>query len=442
MDASTWLGGSMKTRSAVAAIGALAAALTAVSPALATFPGENGKLAFEREREGGGDTTDLDVFTMNPDGTDQTRLNTDETHDTRPDWSPDGHRIVVSSRLAAIPPTEARPRRIFVMHGDGTCRTQLTDGLYDTRPIWSPDARKIAFLRPTGTFRASDIFVMNADGSGETQVTDHKSRMASAAWSPDGGRFAFTATTQSGQIPFDWRIFVVNADGTNATEIAPGGDPNWSPDARYIASTGVFVMNTDGTHMTLIKAGGSGPVWSPDGSKIAFTSSRDGDAEIFVMNADGSDETQLTHNAVDDFVTSWQARPTSPPPSCAPPDTTGPRVTIVRETIRASRRGAVSIRVGCPADEPAGCNGRLSLRTASRVRVTPRRRRTVTLGTASFRIPAGRTAPVTVRLSRANRRLLARLRRVRVAASVRAVDQAGHAGTARATLLLKAPRRR
>ena len=87
--------------------------------------------------------------------------------------------------------------------------------------------------------------------------------------------------------------------------------PAWSPDGTKIAFTSdrdgipkIYVMNADGTNQTRITdnpASDEAPAWSPDGSKIAFTSDRDGNPEIYVMNADGTDQTRLTGFAHIDF---------------------------------------------------------------------------------------------------------------------------------------------
>src|SRR5205085_1455301 len=93
----------------------------------------------------------------------------------------------------------------------------------------------------------------------------------------------------------------------------------WSPDGTKIAFTRapgynmggspeVYVMNSDGsaqTDLTNHPAADGQPSWSADGMKIAFTSNRDGDGEIFVMNADGTSPTQLTHDADDESDPAW-----------------------------------------------------------------------------------------------------------------------------------------
>jgi Tol biopolymer transport system component len=121
----------------------------------------------------------------------------------------------------------------------------------------------------------------------------------------------------------DLEIFVMNADGSRVTQLTHNTDheiePMWSPDGRRIAfnssrpgafeTVEIFVMNADGTGITRLTNNAFidfGPIWSPDGKQIAFTSNRDGDEEIFVMKADGTSVRQLTHNdGVTDVPTGW-----------------------------------------------------------------------------------------------------------------------------------------
>lgn len=88
--------------------------------------------------------------------------------------------------------------------------------------------------------------------------------------------------------------------------------PGMGPKIAFVRDQGgvshIFVMNQDGTRPTDVsKAGASGPAWSADGSKLAFISSRaTGDKpQVYVMNADGSHQTRLTHDAMHDGYLSW-----------------------------------------------------------------------------------------------------------------------------------------
>lgn len=130
------------------------------------------------------------------------------------------------------------------------------------------------------------------------------------------------------------------------------------------------------------------------------------------------------------------ARPGSAPAGCLP-DRTGPAVKVLSTSLRLSTTGSVAVQVRCPAGEPAGCASTIRIRTASKVRVSPSRTRVVTLGTLKRTLAAGRATTARVKLSRTNRSLVRRLKRVRVKVSVQAVDQAKNSRTTTRTLTLR-----
>jgi len=167
-----------------------------------------------------------------------------------------------------------------------------------------------------------DIWLMNANGSHLSRLTTNPARDLESSWSPDGRRIAFH-TTRDG----DNAIYVMNWDGTGEVRLNNGFsysmNPAWSPDGKKIAflygafsdsAVGIAVMNPDGTGVVLLtkemcyptgcRIPGH-PTWSPDGNKIAFDTPRDGPSEVYVMNADGTGQTNLTNNPADDFEPAW-----------------------------------------------------------------------------------------------------------------------------------------
>ena len=230
-------------------------------------------------------------------------------------WSPDGRELAFDRG------------GVYVIKADGSGQRRLARnaGWHASGPAWSPDGRTIAFSRDDGRDFTPGLFVMNADGSGQRRVTQDSGSWGSPAWSPDGRRIAFAGVIGG----VGWvDVFVVNVDGSgqrNLTRNARGDSPAWSPDGQTIAfmryvpnphrAKGIgkwrkelWIMSADGSGQRMLAElsnsdGLFSSSWSPDGRRIAFVSDRDGNDEIYVINADGSGLRNLTRNP------GWDGRP-------------------------------------------------------------------------------------------------------------------------------------
>ena len=263
----------------------------------------NGKIAFQSRRDG-----NWQIYEMNADGSEQTRLTNNNYDDMVPVWSPDGTKILFQSNRDGN-------WEIYVMNADGSGQTKLTDNnVGDEKPDWSPNGEKIVFW--SSRDGNNEIYVMNADGSGQTRLTNNNADDGFADWSPDGAKIAFESDRDGNN-----EIYVMNADGSGQTRLTNNGAwesrPSWSTDGGKIlfqsdrdGNAEIYVMNADGSGQTRLTNNNYGdicPVLSPDGTKIAFATDRDGNWEVYVMNTDGSEQTRLTNNSATDWWAFWQS---------------------------------------------------------------------------------------------------------------------------------------
>ena len=206
---------------------------------------------------------------------------------------------------------------IYVMNADGTDQRRLTHtpgGKESWLPAWSPDRRRISFSsNRDGNWQ---LYVMNTDGSNVARLTNTAGKYNwNTDWSPDGKRIAVDSDRDGG-----WELFVMDPDGSNVRRLTHfldnhqgPGNPDWSPDGNKItfavcADPGcnddqieIYVMNADGSdqrQLTRTPSRGSWtPRWSPDGRTIVFASDRGrvsgADSEIYLMDADGSNVRRL-----------------------------------------------------------------------------------------------------------------------------------------------------
>jgi tol-pal system beta propeller repeat protein TolB len=334
--------------------------LVGVPAATAAFPGANGKIIFDRDV----DPTQRQVFAMNADGSGQVQLTNDPAGAYFASGSPDGRKIAFTRCAADC--------EIYVMNADGSDQQDVTnDPAADVGPAWSPDGKKIAFAS-LGRSSGGDweVYVMNADGSDQTDLSKNPAIDWQPAWSPDGTKIAFARITKGD--PNIFEVIVMNADGSGQKSLTVPPDsgmwPDWSPDGTKIvyvagvpfppgsnlqgAQADVLVMNADGSGKTdltnTMSVDEESPAWSPDGTKIIYIAQPaqvGSNQDLFVMNADGSGQTNLTNSPSFEGGPDWMPV-ASPPPPPPPAPCFVPRVVGLRLTPAKQRIGRAGCTVG------------------------------------------------------------------------------------------------
>jgi predicted Ser/Thr protein kinase len=274
------------------------------TPTPAPQGGGSGLIAFSSNRDG-----NYEIYTLALGGLDPssfapgqaalTNLTGSEADEFAPAWSPDGGWIAFGSLS-----------QVCVMTAAGGSRQTLTsDTDYKGDPAWSPDGAQLAYIiehvktelrqsNITGEYfyrvtEFGDLWTMSRSGTLQELLNQFGKLVHHPSWSSDGSRIAFE---QLGV------IFAITVDGSQQSRLAEGKEPAYSPDGRWIAYTSkrdgnleVYIANADGSNpLNLTQSAGDDyqPAWSPDSTLIAFTSTRDGNPEIYVSSLPASLTTQ------------------------------------------------------------------------------------------------------------------------------------------------------
>jgi hypothetical protein len=270
---------------------------------------------------------ETNVFSMREDGSNRTALtNYPSGEYERTEiaaWSPDGTELL-GMREEITPLDE----KIVVVAGDGSGARFIAQGFGASGifpGVWSPDGSRLAYVKAHGSHGTElRIHTIARDGSGDAVLNTGSEPLELAsdyapAWSPDGREIAFIGYRPRPD-DFPRSAFIVPANGASTPRQLLPEDAfgvAWAPDGGRLALlTGssdfrfgdIVLVNRDGTGRILLSAQertDAIPVWSPDGSRLAFTSIRDGNEEIYVMNADGGDVQRLTDHAGLDRAPVW-----------------------------------------------------------------------------------------------------------------------------------------
>ena len=234
-----------------------------------------------------------------------------DKRDVDPLVSPDGkHLAFASDRTGSY--------NIFLLTFGKAGVVQLTQSKKDDRhPSWTPDSKTLLFnSKRTG---AGDLYEMAYDGSsGFLQLTDRPDIERYACSAPRGAGILF-ATCPKKTIQFKNKMDIVSAEdrgaANQARRLGEGDEPRFSPYGSKIVfiskrtkNWDVWIMNADGglqTQLTTDRKDDENPCFSPDGKQIVFASNRTGNYELWVMGVDGSNQRQLTSDPADNTQPCW-----------------------------------------------------------------------------------------------------------------------------------------
>jgi TolB protein len=330
---------------AVSALG-LVAALATAGPAVATTPGEDGRIAFKGYLDA--DRSTGAIFTTLPRGGRPSQITFPGlgTVDDQPDWSPDGS-LIAFRRCAPDAPCA-----IYTVRPNGTNLHRLTapctatplnietECVDESDVAFLPDGHRIVFTRATGAVRTfpngeeviehSDIVIRDLSGAGTEVVLrsrpfagDNTQMVAS----PDGRHIAFQRRNSPQVAPPDGTaIFVVDIDGTHLRRITPwsmdaGDHPDWSPDGRWILfrsnesgdflNSQLYVIHPDGSHLRPVTQVSASTMllsasFAPSGERIVYSrSGRAGQPDIFTSDLHGGDSRQVTSTPLWESAPDW-----------------------------------------------------------------------------------------------------------------------------------------
>jgi len=241
---------------------------------------------------------------------------------------PEAKRLTADGRIKTDPVFVGPDQVVFTVQEKATqmslLRLKLADGAVERlhpqaltsefEAAFTPDGRYYAFVQSRGNLNLK--LVIRDTRAGKDTAFDPGGGFASLrrpSLAPDGSRVIFGIPGNGGQ-----QIVSVNNQGQDRKDLTTSSFNNWpafAPDGKQIAFASsrdgdfdIYGMDANGGNvrrLTTSRGLDIRPAWSPDGKRIAFTSNRDGNYEIYVMNADGSAQRRLTNHPERDDYAAW-----------------------------------------------------------------------------------------------------------------------------------------
>lgn len=253
-----------------------------------------------------------EIYVMDYDGSNVRTITANGGINKFPEWASDNSKLVFVTLL----PRKSR-WELWVQDLTSGRTVIPTPTSYVSSPELSPEGSRVVFSSRSLGKVDSDIFVSGLDGKKLRRLTNHRSIDTSPAWGPTGQQIAFVSD-RSGTP----QIWLIDIDGSNVQRLIDKGghcdSPSWSPDGRYLIYSwqppkaykhDIFLLEiVTGTIIQLTAGQGSNenPHWSPDGRHVTFQSDRTGSKQIYIMNLDGKNLKQVTLYGINESP-SWSA---------------------------------------------------------------------------------------------------------------------------------------